>query len=211
MGRRFLLLALVLVVGQSATCVLAQDAATQKAAQNKLRAAAELRVEEQQRILGVMPNFNTSNVKDAAPLSAGQKFSLATKAAVDPFAFLAAGLDSSLSQAENDFPEYHQGATGYAKRLGSAYTDSFAGTMIGNALFPVLLKQDPRYFRKGLGSFSSRLGYALLSTVHCKNDNGSGVRTIRMCLGTSRRAVYRTSTTRPQIGESASPLNERPP
>ena len=131
-----------------------------------------MRAEERQRILGVMPNFYTSDVKDAEPLSPAQKFQLAAKGALDPFTFVAAGLDAALSQASNDFAQYGQGMQGYGKRLGASYVDSFDSTMFGNALFPVLLKQDPRYFRKGTGTFSSRLWYAIASTVRCRNDNG---------------------------------------
>jgi len=153
------------------------------AQQRKLRADEELRQEEHQRILGIMPNFNTSNVKDAEPLSPRQKFALATKSAFDPFTFLAAGLDAGLSQWENDFPEYRQGTEGYAKRFGAAYADSFDGVMIGNALFPVLLRQDPRYFRKATGSFARRFGYALVSTFKCKNDAGRWVPNYSNVLG----------------------------
>jgi hypothetical protein len=143
------------------------------APERKLKAAAELHVEEQQRILGIMPNFNTSNVKDAEPLSPGQKFDLAAKGAFDPFTFVVAGLDAGLSQGENDFPEYRQGALGYAKRFGASYADSFSSTMLGSALFPILLKQDPRYFRKGTGSFTSRFWFAVMSELKCKNDHGN--------------------------------------
>jgi hypothetical protein len=149
----------------------AQPGATD-AEKHKLRAAEELREQEHQRILGVMPNFNTSNVQDAEPLSPGQKFQLAAKSAFDPFTFVAAGFDAALSQARNDFAQYGQGMQGYGKRFGASYVDSFDGTMLGNALFPVLLKQDPRYFRKGTGSVSSRLWYAVMSTVRCRDDNG---------------------------------------
>jgi hypothetical protein len=145
------------------------EAETQR---RKLKGAAEVRAQEHQRILGVMPNFNTSNVPDAEPLTPRQKFALAAKGAFDPFTFAVAGLDAGLSQVENNFPEYGQGGLGYAKRFGASYADSFDSTMIGNALFPVLLKQDPRYFRKGTGSFGSRFFYAVTSTVKCKNDDG---------------------------------------
>ena len=140
--------------------------------QRKLKAAAELRTQEHQRILGVMPNFNTSNVQDAEPLTPGKKFELAAKSALDPFTFAVAGLDAALNQAENEFPEYGQGAVGYGKRLGASYADSFDGTMLGNAVFPILLRQDPRYFRKGTGTFGGRLWYAIGSTFRCKNDSG---------------------------------------
>lgn len=140
--------------------------------QRKLKGAAELRAQEHQRILGVMPNFNTSNVQDAEPLTPEQKFDLAVKSALDPFTFAVAGLDAALSQAQNDFPQYGQGVAGYGKRFGASYADSVDGTLLGNAVFPVLLKQDPRYFRKGTGSFGSRLWYAISSTHKCKDDSG---------------------------------------
>ncbi len=140
--------------------------------QHRLKAAMELRQEEHQRILGLMPNFNTSNVFGAEPLSPSQKFELAAKSAFDPFAFIAAGVDAGFAQLGNDFPGYRQGALGYGKRFGASYADTFDGTIMGNALFPILLKQDPRYFRKGTGTFKSRFLYAIESTVKCKDDNG---------------------------------------
>jgi len=139
---------------------------------HKMKAAEELKEEEHQRILSVVPDFYTSYVQDAEPLSRALKFDLAIKSSFDPFSFVAAGLDAGISQAENNFPTYGQGAKGYGKRFGASFVDSFDGTVFGGWLFPVLLKQDPRYFRKGTGRFRSRLFYALIkTTVLCKDDN----------------------------------------
>ncbi len=139
------------------------------------RAAAQLHEEEQQRILGIMPNFNTSNIQNAEPLSPSQKLQLAVKTASDPFTFAAAGLDAGFSQARNDFGTYGQGFAGYSKRFSASYADSVTGTMLGNAVLPVLFRQDPRYFRKATGTFTSRLAYAVISSVRCKNDSGEWV------------------------------------
>jgi len=136
------------------------------------RAERELKKEEKQRILRVVPQFNMVDAHNAAKLSPGQKFQLAFKSATDPFTFAAAGIDAGLSQLGNDFPGYGQGASGYGKRLGASYADTFDGTMIGNALLPVVLHQDPRYFRKGSGGFFRRAIYAVSTTVICKGDNG---------------------------------------
>ena len=136
------------------------------------RAEQELKKQKKQRILGVIPNFNTSNIQNAAPLSPGQKFGLALRGAIDPFSFVAAGLDAALEQAQNSFPGYGQGAEGYGKRVGAAYADGFSAGMFGGAIFPSLLHQDPRYFRKGSGGFGHRFLYAVVSTVRAKNDNG---------------------------------------
>ncbi|HTZ57906.1 MAG TPA: hypothetical protein VMB49_07420 [Acidobacteriaceae bacterium] len=137
------------------------------------KAEQQLKQEEQQRIVGVVPNFNVSYDQDAVPLSRDQKFRLAFRSATDPVQFGIAGFDAGLSQAENDFPGYGQGVKGYAKRFGASYADNFDGTMLGNGIFPILLRQDPRYFRKGKGAFSTRLFYSLSTTFWCRNDNGN--------------------------------------
>jgi hypothetical protein len=137
------------------------------------RAAQELKEQEKQRILGVVPNFNTTDVQNAAPLSPGQKFHLMLRSAIDPFQFVASALDAGLDQAENSFPGYGQGAQGYFKRFGAGYADQFDGLLWGNAILPSLLHEDPRYFRKGTGSFKKRLFYAISTTVITKNDNGT--------------------------------------
>jgi hypothetical protein len=135
-------------------------------------AAQQVKQEEKQRIVGIVPNFNTSYISDAEPLSWRQKFGLAFRSSVDPFVFFAAAADAGVSQAQDSFPAYGQGASGFAKYFGASYVDDFDGTMIGNALLPALLRQDPRYFRKGTGTFKRRLVYSMVTTVWCKNDNG---------------------------------------
>jgi hypothetical protein len=146
-------------------------------------AAKELKQEEHQRILGVLPNFNTITGQDAARLNPKQKVELATKSVVDPVTFAVAALDGAWSQGQNNFPEYGQGLAGYGKRFGAAYADNFSSTMIGNAFLPILFKQDPRYFRKGSGSFSGRLLYAVSTTVRAKNDDGRWVPNYANVLG----------------------------
>jgi hypothetical protein len=137
------------------------------------KAKRELDAEKHQRILGVVPNFNTVIGGHATPLTPKQKFNLALHSSVDPFVFFAAGLTAGIGQASDNHSGYDEGAEGYAKRFGAAYADSFDGTILGNAVFPILLHQDSRYYRKGEGSFKSRLGRALGSTIICKGDNGN--------------------------------------
>jgi hypothetical protein len=135
-------------------------------------ATEQIRQQEQQRLLAVIPNFYTSYVADAAPMSSKQKFGLAWKAAIDPTSFLIAGIIAGGEQADNSFPGYGQGAAGYARRFGAAYGDFFIGTYISNAILPSILKQDPRYFYKGTGTIKSRIRYALAMSVITKGDNG---------------------------------------
>ncbi len=147
-----------------------QETEDKKAEEKK--AEEQLKQQEHQRILGVIPEFNTTSLQDAARLTVRQKFSLAFKSALDPFEFVAAGADAGYSQATGAYVGYGQGAAGYGKRFGAAFADSFDGTILGNALFPALLHEDPRYFRQGTGSIKSRIWYATLSTVRARSDSG---------------------------------------
>jgi hypothetical protein len=131
----------------------------------------QIALEEKQRVLGVIPNFYVSYTWNAVPLTAGQKFRLATRAAVDPVTIgISAGI-AGIQQANGDFKEYGSGAEGYAKRFAASYSDSVIGTFIGGAILPSVFHQDPRYFYKGTGSITSRALYAISTVVICKGDN----------------------------------------
>jgi hypothetical protein len=135
-------------------------------------AQAEMKDEEKQRVLGVVPNFYVTYDPAAPPLAPKQKFELAWRATFDPVNLgLAAGV-AGIEQAANQFPEFGQGGDGYAKRFGAAYADSAIGTFIGSAILPTLFKQDPRYFYKGTGTIRSRFLYAVATAVICKGDSG---------------------------------------
>jgi hypothetical protein len=135
-------------------------------------ATEQIKLEEQQRILGIVPNFYVSYIPNAAPLTPKQKFKLAARSVIDPVTFLIVGASAGVEQAQNHFIEYGQGAEGYAKRYGANYADTVSATFLGGAIFPSILKQDPRYFYKGTGSTGSRALYAIGMSVILKGDNG---------------------------------------
>jgi len=135
-------------------------------------AQEQIKQQEQQRLLAVIPNFYTSYIADAAPMSTKQKFDLAWRLVIDPSSFVIAGIIAGGQQANNSFPGYGQGAAGYANRFGAAYGDFFIGTYISNAILPSIFKQDPRYFYKGTGSTKSRIAWALKRSVMARGDNG---------------------------------------
>lgn len=128
--------------------------------------------EQSQRLLGVIPNFGTTSRHNAPPLSPSAKFHLFYKAAFDPVELSVVGLQAGLSQAEDEFPEYGQGAAGFGKRYGATLADEVSSGFFANFFYPVLLKEDPRYFRLGEGSIKHRIGYALLQEVYCRTDKG---------------------------------------
>jgi hypothetical protein len=133
-----------------------------------------LRKEERQRILGIVPNFNTvESAENVPPLSARQKFHLMYKSSMDPFVFVADGFVAGIGQARDSNPGFGQGAQGYFKRFGAAYADTADGDLWGNAILPVLFKEDPRYFRMGVGTFRHRFLYSASTTVWSRRDKGT--------------------------------------
>jgi len=148
------------------TITVASPAASQKEI-----ATEQLKVEEQQRIFGFIPNFLVQYDANAAPLTAKMKFHLAAKVAFDPVTLAGVAVFAAANQA-GDTPNYRQGMIGYAERYGAAYADGFSDIMIGGAILPSLLHQDPRYFYQGTGTNKSRTLHALSSPFVCKGDNG---------------------------------------
>lgn len=135
-------------------------------------AQEQLKEQEKQRALGFIPNFYVTYVPNAVPLSPKQKFQLAFRSLVDPVNIGLTAAVAAIQQDRDDFHGYGQGPEGYGRRYGAAYGDGVTGTMIGSAILPSLLKQDPRYFYKGTGTKRSRVLYALATSVICKGDNG---------------------------------------
>ncbi len=134
-------------------------------------AAAQVKMEEQQRVFGFIPNFYTVYDHNAVPLTAKLKFELALKISIDPITFAGTSFLAASNQA-SDYPKYVQGMKGYGQRFGAVYTNDLTDIMIGGAILPAILHQDPRYFYQGTGTTKSRLRHALSSPIICKGDNG---------------------------------------
>ena len=135
-------------------------------------ATAEVKQQEKQRVLGVIPNFYTSYLWDAAPMRKKQKFHLMVKSALDPEVFVVTGLRAGVQQYRGSYPGYGDGFEGFAARYGAAYGDSVTGRIVGRALLPIVFHQDPRYFFLGSGGVLKRTWYALYEAVVCRGDNG---------------------------------------
>ncbi len=132
----------------------------------------EVQKQEQQRILAVVPNFNTVMTGRSVPLSPGQKTRLAVRATLDPFNVVGAFFLAGLSELDGSHRGYRWGSGGYFKRVGANYADVVDGTMLAGAVYPILLHQDPRFFRQGTGTVQSRLRHALIAPFVCFGDNG---------------------------------------
>jgi hypothetical protein len=136
-------------------------------------AAQQLRAEEQQRVLGFIPNMYVVYEPHPEPLTARMKFHMAYKDLTHPVFFARTAAWAGVQQARNNPDEWRQGAEGYGKRLGAGFVDGVTGSLISNAILPSLLHQDPRYFYQGSGTKKSRALHAMLAPFVCKGDNGA--------------------------------------
>ena len=136
------------------------------------KTAEEILAEEKkQKMLGIVPIPGVTNYHYAPALTKGQKFELMILTYGTPFPYLSAGFQAGLSQAFDNFEGYGQGASGYGKRFGSALLDGFNSGFFSNYFYPVIFKQDPRYFRLGEGSKKRRLGYVIEQEFVTKRDS----------------------------------------
>jgi hypothetical protein len=134
-------------------------------------ATEQFKSEEKQRVFGIIPNFYVTYESDPAPLTTKMKFELALKVSIDPVTTAGIALVSASKQAGNT-PNYGQGWGAYGERLGAVAADGFSDIMIGGAILPSLLHQDPRYFYQGTGTTGSRIRHAMFSPFVSRGDNG---------------------------------------
>jgi hypothetical protein len=135
--------------------------------------SAAAKGKEDKRVFGVLPNYRTAEMNAAAtPLAARQKFYIAYK---DSFDYPLVGVSAILAgiyHAGDRHPQFGQGAAGYFRRFGTSFADQAAGNFLAEGLFPVLFKEDPRYFRMSSGTKSRRLKYAMSRTFVTRTDGG---------------------------------------
>jgi hypothetical protein len=146
-------------------------------------AEEQIKAQEQQRLLGVAPNFYVSYLPNAAPLSPRQKLTLATHETFDWTSFVGASVAAAIDQSTNAHAGFGGGAPGYGKRWAANFADNRTGDFLTHYVFAVLFRQDPRYFYQGTGTIRSRLAHALSSVFVARSDRGASMPNYAHLLG----------------------------
>jgi hypothetical protein len=125
-------------------------------------------------IFGIIPNFRTAPTSTVyTPVTPREKFGIAAQDSFDRGTVALAAAFAGESQLSNDNRSFGQGTAGYAKYFGAAYADFVIGNYMTEGIFPSLLHQDPRYFRRGTGSTLSRIGYSIGQIFWTRRDSGA--------------------------------------
>jgi hypothetical protein len=141
---------------------------------------------EDKRIFGIIPNYRTSpSLTDYKPLTPQKKFMIATQDSFDRGTVVLAAAFAGEGQLTNANPSFGQGTAGYARYFGTAYADLVIGDYMTEAIYPTILHQDPRYFRRGTGSGWSRFGYAVGQIFWTHADTSRGQFNFSEILGNS--------------------------
>jgi hypothetical protein len=126
------------------------------------------------RILGIVPNFRSVSVNaKLPPMSIKDKFIGATEDSFDYSSFIFVGLLAGVSQWQNSYPEFHQGAAGYGRYYWHSFADQTDENYMVEFILPSVLHQDPRYYTQGTGGFVKRVGYSFSRVLITRQDNGS--------------------------------------
>jgi hypothetical protein len=125
------------------------------------------------RILWIIPNYRAVSADtQLPPLGAKEKFWLATQDSFDYSSFLLAGILAGIGQARNSTPEFGQGGAGFGRYYWHSFADQAVGNYMTEAIFPVVLRQDPRYYTLGHGGLFRRSGYAISRLLVTRTDSG---------------------------------------
>jgi hypothetical protein len=126
------------------------------------------------RVLFLFPGYETIQdpVTPVATLRTKQKFEMAYRKTVDPSFIVESAMFAGYDQVANYGPQYGSGAGPFAQRFGYNAANLASTFFFTDALLPTMLKQDPRYFRKGSGSIASRVWWAFRSELVAFSDQG---------------------------------------
>lgn len=141
-------------------------------------------------------------------LEASEKFHLFIQDSIEPTTFVGAALDSGFAQAGNDDPSLGQGTAGYAKRYGAALADSVSSGFFHTYLFPIVFRQDPRYYRRLEGSPGARLGHAVSHVFVAESDSGRKMFNFSQWVGTTASTTL-SNTYHPTNSRGIGPVSRR--
>ncbi|MGH9401360.1 MAG: hypothetical protein ACRD2P_04545 [Terriglobia bacterium] len=136
-------------------------------------------------VLGLVPTYDVTNGENNAPMTAKEKLRMAVDNSANSYEVVEAAIKAEYYRGTSPPKKIGHGATGYLKQWGASYLDEVSGNMFHTFLYPTLLHQDPRYYRKGGGSIIRRAAYSLSRVFVTRGDRGQTEFNASMVLGSA--------------------------
>jgi hypothetical protein len=113
-------------------------------------------------IFRILQNYGIApSVNEFEPMTSAAKFRPASKDAFGSGTYVLAALSGGIAQWNSSNQSFGQGASSYGRYVSAAFADCVIRHYMTEGVFPIILHQDPRYFRGGSGGRWSRLRYAV--------------------------------------------------
>lgn len=130
--------------------------------------------QQTKRILFIVPNFRSVSAdQQLPPETAKEKFKTAALESFDYSAIIFAAGQAGVAQAQDSYPEFRQGAAGYGRYFWHTFADSTDENLWVQAILPVALHQDSRYYTLGHGGIIKRGAYAFTRVLVTRTDGGN--------------------------------------
>jgi hypothetical protein len=124
-------------------------------------------------VLWIIPNFRTSRLlQPYEGLTTKEKFTIARQDTFDRGTIALGAVFAAEGQFTNANRSFGQGVEGYAHYWATSYADFAIGNYMTEGIFPSLLHQDPRYFRRGSGGGWRRFEHAAGQIFITHTDSG---------------------------------------
>ena len=126
------------------------------------------------RILGIVPNFRSVSANQKLPPQTGKEKMVSTLQ--DSFDYSAitfsAGM-AAVAQAQDSYPQFHQGAAGYGRYFWHTFADQTNENFWVGGFMPMMLRQDTRYYTLGHGGLLKRGAYSFTRVLVTRGDDQS--------------------------------------
>jgi hypothetical protein len=136
------------------------------------------------RILFIIPNFRAVSVDEKLPpMTAKEEVKLVLSDSFDYSSFIYVGIVAGIGQWQKSYPEFHQGAAGYARYYWHSMADSIGENAFTEFLVPYPTREDPRYYTLGRGGFGKRFIYSTSRLLICRDNNANNTVNLSEVLG----------------------------
>lgn len=162
------------------------------------------------RLFYALPNFlSLETTAKLPPLTTRQKFAVVARGTFDPIEVPWWGILSAIGQADNSEPAFGQGWAAYGKRYAATGADSTVENFLVGAVYPSILRQDPRFYQSSTGGFGRRMAYSISRIFVTRSDSGRSQFNFSEILGSASGAAISTYSYHPKSTYLSTPTNPR--